>query len=132
MHRPCTLLVVKFISKYFIFVVAVANGAPLSLYLMIIVCKRVVYFCCLYILLSYRYVILFVFIIVGIKSLFPIIAAFWGLLILCIYHFPEPVAIIAIIFWIVVMTTIEIAARTGCFDESEGENKKNSDKNGHS
>ena len=66
---------------------------------------------------------LFVFIIVGIKSLFPIIAAFWRLLILCIYHFPEPVAIIAIIFWIVVMTTIEIAARTGCFDESEGENK---------
>ena len=75
---------------------------------------------------------LFVFLIVGIKSLFPIIAAFWGILILCIYHFPEPVAIIAIIFWIVVMTTIEIAARTGCFDESEGENKNISDKNGHS
>ena len=75
---------------------------------------------------------LFVFIIVGIKSLFPIIAAFWGLLILCIHHFPEPVAIIAIIFWIVVMTTIEIAARTGCFDESEGKNKNISDKNGHS
>ncbi len=66
---------------------------------------------------------LFAFIIVGIKSLFPIIAAFSGLLILCIYHFPEPVAIIAIIFWIVMMTTVEIAARAGCFDEKEGENK---------
>jgi hypothetical protein len=75
---------------------------------------------------------LFVFIIVGIKSLFPIIAAFWGLLILCIYHFPEPVAIIAIIFWIVAMTTMEIVARSGVLDKEEGENKSASDKNGHS
>ena len=75
---------------------------------------------------------LFVFIIVGIKSLFPIIAAFWGLLILCIYHFPEPVAIIAIIFWIVAMTTMEIVARSGILDKEEGENKSASDKNGHS
>ena len=75
---------------------------------------------------------LFVFIIVGIKSLFPIIAAFWGLLILCIYHFPEPVAIIAIIFWIVAMTTMEIVARSGVLDKEEGENKSTSDKNGHS
>ena len=75
---------------------------------------------------------LFVFVFIGIKSLFPIIAAFWGLLILCVYHFPEPVAIIAIVFWIVVMTTIEIVARTGCFDEGEGENKNISDKKTHS
>ena len=75
---------------------------------------------------------LFVFVLIGIKSLFPIIAAFWGLLILCVYHFPEPVAIIAIVFWIVVMTTIEIVARTGCFDEGEGENKNISDKKTHS
>ena len=75
---------------------------------------------------------LFVFIIVGIKSLFPIIAAFWGLLILCIYHFPEPVAIIAIFFWIVAMTTMEIVARSGVLDKEEGENKSASDKNGHS
>ena len=75
---------------------------------------------------------LFVFIIVGIKSLFPIIAAFWGLLILCIYHFPEPVAIIAIIFWIVAMTTMEIVVRSGVLDKEEGENKSASDKNGHS
>ena len=75
---------------------------------------------------------LFVFIIVGIKSLFPAIAVFLGLLILCIYHFPEPIAIISIIFWIVAMTIMEIAARTGCFDEEEGENKNTSDKNGHS
>ena len=75
---------------------------------------------------------LFVFIIVGIKSLFPIIAAFWGLLILCIYHFPEPIAIIAVIFWIVAMTTMEIVARSGVLDKEEGENKSASDKNGHS
>ena len=75
---------------------------------------------------------LFVFIFIGIKSLFPIIAAFWGLLILCIYHFPEPVAIIAIIFWIVAMTTMEIVARSGILDKEEGENKSASDKNGHS
>ena len=71
---------------------------------------------------------LVVFLIVGIYSLFPIIAAFLGLLILCIYHFPEPVAIITIIVFIVLMTMMEIAARTGCFDEEEEENKNNSKK----
>ena len=71
---------------------------------------------------------LFIFLIVGINSLFPIIAAFLGLLLLCLYHFPEPAAIIPIIVFIVVMTTMEIAARTGCFDEEEGENIKQADK----
>jgi len=75
---------------------------------------------------------LVVFIFVGINSLFPIIAAFWGLLILCIYHFQEPVAIIAIIIWILAMTIMELIARSGFLDEGKGENKNTSSKNGHS
>ena len=75
---------------------------------------------------------LLVFLIVGIYSLFPMIAALWGLLILCIYHFPEPVAIIAIIVWILVMTIMELIARSGFLDEGKGENKNTSSKNGHS
>ena len=75
---------------------------------------------------------LFVFLIVGFHSLFPIIAAFLGLLILCVYHFQEPAAYFAIIFWIVLMTMMEIVARTGGFDEVEKGEKNTPDKNGHS
>ena len=75
---------------------------------------------------------LFVFLIVGINSLFPIIAAFWGLLILCIYHFPEPAAIFSIIIWILAMTIMELIARSGFLDEGKGENKNTSSKNGQS
>ena len=75
---------------------------------------------------------LFVFLVVGFQSLFPIIAAFWGLLILCVYHFQEPAAYFAIIFWIVLMTMMEIVARNGGFDEEEKGGKNAPDKNGHS
>ena len=75
---------------------------------------------------------LFVFLVVGFQSLFPIIAAFLGLLILCVYHFQEPAAYCAIIFWIVLMTMMEIVARTGGFDEEKEEGKNTPDKNGHS
>ena len=74
---------------------------------------------------------LFVFLVVGFQSLFPIIAAFLGLLILCVYHFQEPAAYFAIIFWIVLMTMMEIVARTGGFDEKEVD-KNTPDKNCHS
>ncbi len=75
---------------------------------------------------------LLVFLVVGFQSLFPIIAAFLGLLILCVYHFQEPAAYFAIIFWIVLMTLMEIVARTGGFDKEEEGGKNIPDKNGRS
>ena len=75
---------------------------------------------------------LIVFLVVGFQSLFPIIAAFLGLLLLCVYHFQEPAAYFAVIFWIVLMTLMEIVARTGGFDKEEEGGKNTPDKNGHS
>ena len=73
-------------------------------------------------------IFLILFLIAGVNSLFPLIAAFLALARLCVVHSVDGAVLGALIFWIVILLLFELAARFGGFDEgnektSKGEKK---------
>jgi len=67
-------------------------------------------------------IFLFIFLAVGIKSLFPIIAAFIGFAQFVYVHEYEGTVFYVLIFWIIILLLVEFTARQLIKEETRGSN----------